>query len=347
MKIAYIVPSLASKAPIAVCKMLADYFSSLGHEVIVYYFDEIKEITFLCPVKKIKFNDDIDFDYYDIIHSHCRRPDIYLAKRKKKIKKAKIISTIHCDIIEDLSWIYGKVIASIFGKKWINALKRFDVTVELNPFLMEKYNYFQKNVLIPNGIEIFTDETDKHKIIMNKIEKLKQQNFIVLVSFSVIIRRKGLDQVIKFLEINPTFCFICIGSGPYKYKLQKMVNDKALGERVFFYESIPRPYLVLREADLFIFPSYSEGQGLTLLEAGYMNCPVVCSDIPAFRVFSENEVTFFKPKNIESLSNSINQALLLRNKVSQLRKKLNELYTISVMRKKYESLYFSLINIIV
>ena len=41
----------------------------------------------------------IDFEQYDIIHSHCLRPDMYIARWKKKINRAKLVSTLHQDLI--------------------------------------------------------------------------------------------------------------------------------------------------------------------------------------------------------------------------------------------------------
>lgn len=41
MKIAYILPSLAAKAPIFIAKCLSDYFISKGNKVEVFYFCDI------------------------------------------------------------------------------------------------------------------------------------------------------------------------------------------------------------------------------------------------------------------------------------------------------------------
>ena len=95
MKIAYFVPSLDAKGPIFVVKSLSDLLIKREHEIIVYYFDEKEQIKFNCKTEKIAMNQKIDFDYFDILHSHCLRPDIYLSKWKKHIKHAKIISTLH------------------------------------------------------------------------------------------------------------------------------------------------------------------------------------------------------------------------------------------------------------
>ena len=49
-----------------------------------------------------------------------------------------------------------------------------------------------------------------------------------------------------------------------------------------------------RNAKAFVFPSKYEGFGLPILEALDNKCPVIASDIPAFREFSNSNITYFK-----------------------------------------------------
>ena len=92
MKIAFILPSLINKGPIVVVNNVVKYLKSYVEQIDVYYFDATPAMDFDCPVYKIRMNQAIDFDKYDIIHSHCLRPDKYVIKWRKKIKNAKIIT---------------------------------------------------------------------------------------------------------------------------------------------------------------------------------------------------------------------------------------------------------------
>ena len=81
MKIAYILPSLRNQGPIIVVKNIVDYLVEQGIEIDVFYFDDFPSaMYFNCPVEKITMKAPIDFEKYDIIHSHCLRPDMYVAK---------------------------------------------------------------------------------------------------------------------------------------------------------------------------------------------------------------------------------------------------------------------------
>ena len=112
MKIAFILPSLINKGPIVVVNNVVKYLKSYVEQIDVYYFDATPAMDFDCPVYKIRMNQAIDFDKYDIIHSHCLRPDKYVIKWRKKIKNAKIITTLHQDTFRSFQYQYN--IASLF-----------------------------------------------------------------------------------------------------------------------------------------------------------------------------------------------------------------------------------------
>ena len=98
MKIAYIVPSLQPTGPIILVQSLSKYLGECGCDIDIYYFDgNTKQLDFACKTYQIAFSDPIDFDSYDIVHSHCFRADLYVNKHKKLIHTAKTLSTLHQD----------------------------------------------------------------------------------------------------------------------------------------------------------------------------------------------------------------------------------------------------------
>jgi len=341
MKIAYILPSLAAKAPIFIAKCLSDYFISKGNEVEVFFFDEIFGTEFSCKTTRIKFSEPIDFDSFDIIHSHMMRPDFYVAKYSDKIKKAKTVSTVHCNIKDDLRYSYGNVISFVYTKKWIFALQKFDCPVQINDYLLVLYKKkLPKSQLIYNGISI-SDEKDDYSEILNKISNFRQKNLKILCSYSGIVQRKGLLQILELVKMRSDFAYICIGEGKQKSKLIKFAADNNIAERCCFSPFKKNPYNVMKYADIFMIPSYSEGFSLALLESGTIGSSVVCSDIPAFNLpFSENEVSFFKLNDIKSLEIAVDEALKFKEeKKVVLKKRIRETYSEEMMFQKYEKLY--------
>ena len=109
MKIAFIIPSLTNKGPIIVVNTIIKNLIDKVDLIDLFYFDDKQDLIFPCKTYQIKFNKPINFDNYDIIHSHGYRPDKYLSLWKKNIHKAKIITTIHSDIKIDLFYNYNTI----------------------------------------------------------------------------------------------------------------------------------------------------------------------------------------------------------------------------------------------
>ena len=83
MNIAYIVPSFANTAPVKIISYLIEILKN-KHNIEIYYFKEKNGFDFDVKYKKISFFDKIDFDNYDIIHSHGVISDAYIYWNKSK-----------------------------------------------------------------------------------------------------------------------------------------------------------------------------------------------------------------------------------------------------------------------
>jgi glycosyltransferase involved in cell wall biosynthesis len=63
--------------------------------------------------------------------------------------------------------------------------------------------------------------------------------------------------------------------------------------------------LLLRHAEVFVFPSLYEGFGIPLLEALASGCPVIASDIPALREVGGRAVSYVNPLDVENMAQKI------------------------------------------
>ena len=60
---------------------------------------------------------------------------------------------------------------------------------------------------------------------------------------------------------------------------------------------------------MYVMPSYSEGFGLSMVEAALAKKAIVCSNLPSFyEIFPNDEASFFELNNIGSLKNAIGKA---------------------------------------
>jgi len=308
MKIAYIIPSLINQGPIIVVHSLVKYLKDKVEQIDVYYFDDKIGMQFDCSVHQINEKQTFDFDSYDIIHSHCLRPDRYVVRWKHLIQKTKIITTLHQDTFVTFSFQYNKLFASLATSYWIRYQKKFDGIIAISNQLRDKYKsrVGDKITTIYNGCNVQFDNSKLNNSIVEQIQLLKCNHFKIIGTYAYITKRKGLIQILNALLVLPDFAFVIIGEGPELKILKEKVIQMKLTARVIFFNYQNEPYNYLQFFDVFVIPSYSEGFGLSMVEAALAKKSIVCSDIASFHeIFDDEDVLFFKLDDTVSLSKSI------------------------------------------
>ena len=93
------------------------------------------------------------------------------------------------------------------------------------------------------------------------------------------------------------------GAGPARELLELQVQELGIGDRVCFAGELTRDQLpdVYACADVFLFPSMTETQGLVLAEAMAAGCPIIAVDTPQARDVLPQE-TIFVPDDATTLA---------------------------------------------
>lgn len=345
MKIAIILPSLASKGPILIAYYLIKELAEIIH-FEVYYFDNIVELDFPCKTEKISFFKRINFNDFDIVHSHQLRPDAYIFFHKRYIPKScKTLSTIHQEIFKDLKYSYNIIISKVFGLIWFKFISKINHIVVLTQFTKNELLKYNQNVdIVHNGIP-------KHKIYepidtldVELIKSLKTEYKIIGVS-ALLIKRKGIDQILYSLVNLPEFGLVCLGDGPEKDKLIQLAKKLKIDHRCIFlgYRKDGFRYFIF--FDIYVISSYSEGFPISSIEAAAAKLPMVCSSIPVLKeIYSDIEVCFFKLNNTKSLIKAIEQCYLKRDILSNnIYIKYENNLSSTIMANNYLSIYKKLI----
>ena len=134
---------------------------------------------------------------------------------------------------------------------------------------------------------------------------------------------------------------LLIGEGPDKPKIENLVKDEKLDDKVLFLgirNDIPD---LMQCMDLLLFPSLYEGFPVTLVEAQVAKLPCLISDNITKDVQISNELSFLSLNdNIKKWANkSIELANIDRNLIKFNEKKSN--YDIKNVTKKLSDIYES------
>ena len=158
--------------------------------------------------------------------------------------------------------------------------------------------------VIPLGVgdEFFAEQTNEPPIVPFPYvlfvgARSSYKNFKVLVEALQLVRK------------NYDVGLVCTGPPMSTLEMQEM--DFLLQHRRFRHvqatdEQLPGLY---RNSSGFVFPSRMEGFGLPVLEAAASGCPVILSDIPAFRELADSWAKFFDPTSPDNLALALTQIL--------------------------------------
>ena len=78
----------------------------------------------------------------------------------------------------------------------------------------------------------------------------------------------------------PQYHLLILGEGEERKKLEFIINDLKLSESVNLLGHKENVYKYLKKAECFILPSLWEDPGFVLLEASYLNIPIISSNCP-------------------------------------------------------------------
>ncbi len=176
--------------------------------------------------------------------------------------------------------------------------KRQDIHIATNTV---DVNYFRNEILRYRNNNNFREERNKYPKIL-------------LLSVGQLVKRKGVEQLLKALLCldDPEIGCIILGNGPEEKYLQRFCVDNKL-HNVFFegfrqQEDMPKYYAL---ADIFILPSFEEVWGLVVNEALAGGLYVFCSKYTgaAYDLIKKDwNGELFDPSEIADISALIKQA---------------------------------------
>ncbi|WP_198508992.1 glycosyltransferase [Bacillus sp. FJAT-44742] len=167
-------------------------------------------------------------------------------------------------------------------RSWLfnRANKMISVSKEAKENCIKSYQNNPGNVqVIHNGVDL--DLIKNSTINQNNV--LKENNKFTLLFVGRLEYRKGLDYLLCALEkipfqIRKNMELLVVGEGTKLSHYKKLAESLNLMEQVFFLGEKTNPFPYMRLADIFLFPSRSEGFPNVLLEAMALGMPVISSN---------------------------------------------------------------------
>ena len=126
---------------------------------------------------------------------------------------------------------------------------------------------------VPNGIE----EIDLPALDKEHCDLLPDAPYVLFLGR--LNWKKGLDRLVQAWRLVPDRLLVIAGNDEenYRAEVERLARAGGVIDRIRFVGLVAgvEKWLLYRDADLFVLPSYSENFGIVVLEAMAMGCPVV------------------------------------------------------------------------
>lgn len=183
----------------------------------------------------------------------------------------------------------------------------------MKEILINDYGLRGLYTVIPTGIDL-----EPYRHADGKALRSSQgwQDDKVLVSMGRLAIEKNwpvlLQSIQKILHEHPDVRLVIIGDGPEKSALQEQAAELGIAKRVTFTGEIPFGEVpaYLKAADMFVFASVTETQGLVTMEAMAAGLPTVAVDGSGTRdIVEDGKQGYLVPNDPDALADSISRML--------------------------------------
>lgn len=225
----------------------------------------------------------------DILHinTSCGRFGIYrdyLCMMYARASHIPCVLHCHCNVADQL---HGPIAESVFNRMVKMSAAVFVLNRSTSDYVAHKTSITP--ILMPNFIEVDTNKTE-HRAIKETMQEIL---FVGHVQ-----KTKGCFEIVEVAKKFPELHFTLVGPVGIEFSQLKLPsNVDTAGKKK--HDEVKK---YMDSADVFIFPSYTEGFSNALLEAMYSGLPVVASDVGANRDMIEDKGGIIVPvKNVEMM----------------------------------------------
>jgi len=264
----------------------------------------------------------------DLIHATGQQDSISATSAAKKLG-IPIIWSDHGELKNSIGFKFMPP-WSIPGFLLMKQLRKVSALCMVNPVDIEFVKSINKHipiVRVPNGIS-------------DKFSSKKNKKFD-LVFASRVIKEKGifelLNSYIEIIKTRPQTNLLISGEGPSLDDVKLFIKNRNLANVAIEEYSDEN----IKNARIFVLPTYTEAQSLAILKAMMYQTPIVTTSIDGNTHFLKHnkDAILIPPKDVESLTKELLQ--VLDNKLSSekfaitARKEFLQSYDLGKIVKKY------------
>jgi len=256
-------------------------------------------------------------DNYKLVHINTLGPKSWKVLKNAKEKGIPVIYHTHTTY-EDFrnSFLFSNQIAPFLKKQLIKRYSAADYLIFPSKYtegLIRGYGISTPGFVVSNGVD--TALFKRNETLAKEFRNSFNIKTPLIVNVGLPLKRKGLIDFAEVAKSFPEYRFVWIGakfSAIQPLSIRNVIRKSP--ENLLFpgYLSFEMLLGALSAADVFFFPSYEENEGIAVLEACSMKCPVVIRDIPVYQDWMISGENCLKASDIDGFCEAIN--ILLRDR---------------------------------
>ena len=277
--------------------------------------------------------------------------------------------------------IFGGIAAKIAGVKYLITSRRslgiYKDGKKIMQFMENIINIFT-NIVTVNSKEVLRDTLKREKLVKHKIKllyngvdskrfakKVKNpilkkelsipEDHVVITNVSNLIHYKGHPDFIEAVKIvlnkYPNITVLLVGrDGGMLAQLKEKVYQYGIQDKIQFLGSRKDIAEILNITDIQVLSSHEEGFSNAILEGMACSLPLVVTDVGGNAEAVLNGVNGFvvPAKSPEALADALMKLLenkkLMKSFGIESRKRIENYFTIEIMKENYEKLYLELLK---
>ncbi|MBB6624652.1 glycosyltransferase [Clostridium gasigenes] len=193
-------------------------------------------------------------------------------------KNTKSIAWVHADVHtvkDNQKWYFNH-------RSYVSSYKRFSKIVCVSNTTKQA---FIKETTILDNLEVLYNPINEEKILQlskNECNYIKNDKEFLIVAIGRLEVLKSFDRLLSSIKLlvenNNNIKLLIIGEGSERNKLESLITKYSLTNNVELMGFQKNPYKFLKEADLFVSSSISEGFSLVIAEAMILSIPVLSTN---------------------------------------------------------------------
>jgi glycosyltransferase involved in cell wall biosynthesis len=323
------------------------------------YFDP--EDKLMKYSEAMKLLPELEQEGYDAIHVHTPFVAHYLGLKLAAKLNVPCVETYHT-FFEDylhhyLPWVpkmMARRLARTISRRQCNAMDA--IVAPSQPMLDVLRGYGVKTAaeVIPTGLQESSFKEADGKAFRLKYNIPLERPMLLYVGR--VAFEKNIDfliWVVKLLsEDRPDVLLVVTGEGPAEASLHKLVKDLSIEKNVKFIGYLDRSKELnacYESADMFVFSSKSETQGLVLLEAMAQSTPVVAiAELGTASILIEGEGALISKEDTLEFAEKVHQLLIYPELRFELGKRAKayvlDKWTAKLQAERMVKFYSQLVN---